>query len=251
MPNGVNSIYVPSTKIQTVYGIGRSTLTRLADNKTVRCVRIGAKGKRLYHFNDVRRFFGDEPVEQTPQKKEKYIYARVSSAKQKPDLDRQIRELQSAYPHHKLITDIGSGIHFKRRGCKALLGRVFKNMVAEVVVLYKDRLCRFGGDLVAQIFAEFGVKLVVHGEENHPEATHELAEDLLAITTVFVARHNGKRSAQNKARRKRKRQQAAEEREPDFHRRRMQHAQTSEKTTQSQDDETSQRQQTSKVVVEA
>ena len=78
-------------------------------------------------------------------------------------------------------------------------------MVQEVVVAHKDRLCRYGAELLEFIFKRFGTKLVVHSHTAggyHENPTREPADDLLAVTTVFVARHNGRRSAENRRKRK-------------------------------------------------
>ncbi|MCW5672896.1 MAG: IS607 family transposase, partial [Hydrogenophaga sp.] len=132
------------------------------------------------------------------------IYARVSSPKQRADLQRQVVALQEAYPQHQLIQDVGSGLNFKRKGLRALLERVNTGMVPQVVVMHRDRLARFATDLLEFVFQQHGTKLVLHcpreaaghGDDGD-DATgyNELAEDLLAVTTVFVASHNGKRSA--------------------------------------------------------
>jgi predicted site-specific integrase-resolvase len=75
------------------------------------------------------------------------------------------------------------------------------------VVTYKDRLCRFGVELVEWIFRKAGTKLLVLSKDTgEQELSKELAEDLLAITTVFVAKNNGLRSAKNKRERKFKEQ---------------------------------------------
>ena len=74
------------------------------------------------------------------QEKTKIIYARVSSNHQKEDLQRQIQDLQTAYPTHKLIRDIGSGLNYKRKGFQRLLEFVHQGTVEEIVVTHKDRL---------------------------------------------------------------------------------------------------------------
>ena len=141
------------------------------------------------------------------EKKARIIYARVSSSHQKKagDLQRQIDDLKQTYPGYEVISDVGSGLNYKRRGFKTILERVNKGLVEEVVVRHKDRLCRYGLELVEWILEKAGTRLVVLSQsaEQTPDATRELADDLLAITTVFVARHNGQRSAENRRRRKR------------------------------------------------
>jgi predicted site-specific integrase-resolvase len=152
----------------------------------------------------VRRAFGDDqPTNQTT-KKVKVCYARVSSEHQQRDLERQITDLQQHFPGNEIVSDIGSGLNWKRRGFTALLERIHAGGVEEVVVTRKDRLCRFGSELVEWIFAKNGTQLVVLGSDVGADSSEagELAEDLLSIVTVFVARHNGLRSAANRKRRR-------------------------------------------------
>lgn len=138
--------------------------------------------------------------------KESIIYARVSSAHQKEagDLQRQIDDMQQAYPSHTVIADVGSGLNFQRKGLQTLLERVHQGMVEEVVVRHKDRLCRYGLELVEWVMEKASTRLVVlcAPDCKQDNSARELADDLLAITTVFVARHNGRRSAENRRRRK-------------------------------------------------
>ena len=127
----------------------------------------------------------------------------VSSQQQRAagDLHRQLDDLKCRYPTYDVITDVGSGLNFRRPGLQRLLERVHSGMVTEVVVRHKDRLCRYGLELVEFLLQKSGTRLVVQSGEP-VSCTQELADDLLAITTVFVARHNGQRSAENRRRRK-------------------------------------------------
>jgi putative resolvase len=65
------------------------------------------------------------------------------------------------YPGHTVVSDVGSGLNFKRKGLLSLLEQSERGLVQEIVVASKDRLCRFGFDLLAWIFERHGVKLVV------------------------------------------------------------------------------------------
>ena len=135
----------------------------------------------------------DIPNNQEKPKKQ-YIYARVSSSKQKADLQRQIATLQEAYPTFDVIEDIGSGINFKRRGIITLLDQVLGGGVSHVVVAHRDRLTRFGFDLFQLLFDRYGVTLTVLSDSDFQEPFTELAKDLLSIVTVFTARYYGSRS---------------------------------------------------------
>ncbi len=125
--------------------------------------------------------------------KQSYIYARVSSAKQRDDLERQVQDLQKAYPGYSLIKDVASGVNFKRKGLQTLLEQVLSGLVTEVVVMYRDRLARVGCDLLEFIFAKVGTKLLVHGanEGDVADDKHDLADDLLAVTRQAIAAHFG------------------------------------------------------------
>jgi putative resolvase len=196
--NAKSSEYQSCGQIQKKYSISAHTLRSWADSGTLQHIRLSAKGKRLYHLKSLEAKFCIAPSKE----KKNFIYARVSSSHQKADLQRQIEYLQSKYPTHSLVKDIASGLNFKRKGLQTILEQVLENNVQQVVVAYKDRLCRYGIELLEFIFKKFGTELVVHGEEICTSEPRELADDLLSITTVFVARHNGRRSQANRRKRK-------------------------------------------------
>ena len=123
----------------------------------------------------------------------KVIYARVSSKKQQGDLDRQVEFLQNKYPKYRVVTDIGSGINFKRRGFKGILEGVFKGTIKEVVVAKRDRFTRFGFDLFEWIFTEHNSQLISDQSDIGKCPENELSEDLMAIITVFSSKYYGRR----------------------------------------------------------
>jgi predicted site-specific integrase-resolvase len=173
-------------------------------------------GVHLYALDDVHKLFhhtaGNDAAPQLQHRRRRISYARVSSDHQKPDLQRQIAFLKQQCPDHELVADIGSGLNWNRPGFTAILDAVLQRRVEEIVVAHKDRLCRFGVELVERICAQCQCTLVVldHGSQNEDEPNSlpsELADDLLSIVTVFVARHNGQRSATNRKRRREKQQQ--------------------------------------------
>ena len=143
------------------------------------------------------------------------IYARVSSAKQKPDLERQKQLLRSKYPSYELYSDVASGINFRRPGLSALLERVIRGGVSEVVAASRDRICRFAYDLVDTVLRLHGTSITIVVLDDAPSGLdssvprersfeQELAEDLLAINTVYIARMQGRRAASYRAERKRR-----------------------------------------------
>jgi len=198
-------MYVSAKTIKNKYDVSSASLRSWANTRKVQAIRTSATGKRLYKLTDITAQLGDQGAETKPEPEKKVVcYARVSSQHQKADLGRQIADLQAACPDCEVISDIASGLNFQRKGFTALLERCHRGDISQVVVTYKDRLCRYGLELVEFILQKAGTKLVVLGQSmsaERPDAARELADDLLAVVTVFVARHNGQRSADNKRKR--------------------------------------------------
>lgn len=130
--------------------------------------------------------------------KKKICYARVSSAKQKDDLERQKDFFRSKFVDYELVCDIGSGINWRRKGLQTILDQSMQGLVEEVVVAHRDRLCRFGFELVEFILRKNKVRLVVLGNENAKSDTQELAEDIMSIIHVYSCKQMGKRRYKNK-----------------------------------------------------
>src|SRR5699024_3971485 len=118
-------------------------------------------------------------------------YCRVSSPKQKDDLERQIENMKtyliSQGKPYQIITDIGSGINYRKKGLDKMSDLVISRKVDKVVILYKDRLLRFGYELLEGLFARFGTVIEVVDNTEKTE-NEELVEDLIQIVTVFSAR---------------------------------------------------------------
>lgn len=128
-------------------------------------------------------------------------YCRVSSRKQKDDLERQVENLRTyLYVQgnpFEIITDIGSGINYTKEGLQELIRRIEANQVEKVVVLYKDRLLRFGFELLETIATIHGCKIEIVDTTRESEQ-QELVEDLVQIITVFSWKLQGKRAHQAK-----------------------------------------------------
>ena len=172
-------MYVKPAEARKHYKVSNDTLRRWAKNG-----RIMFKVTEGKH----RRYFIPDP-----KNSQKIIYARVSSSKQKSNLENQVNFLKKKYPEYTLITDIGSGINFKRKGLWKILEQLFQGDVQEVVVTSSDRLTRFGFDLFKKIFHKFGSQLTVINADKYKSPQEELAEDLLSIVTIFTAKHHGQR----------------------------------------------------------
>lgn len=128
-------------------------------------------------------------------------YCRVSSHKQKDDLERQIENvklyLTAKGQPFEIISDIGSGINYKKKGLQELIKRITQNQVEKIVILYKDRLLRFGFEIIEYIASLYNCEIEVIDNTEKSEQ-QELVEDLVQIITMFSCKLQGKRA--NKAR---------------------------------------------------
>ena len=129
-------------------------------------------------------------------------YARVSSHDQKADLDRQ-QELLEAYCAAKgwrceVIRDLGSGMNYRKRGLNRLLELIMTRQMRRLVLTHKDRLLRFGAELVFTLCEVQGIEIVIIHQGEQPSFEEELAQDVLEIITVFSARLYGSRSHKHK-----------------------------------------------------
>jgi excisionase family DNA binding protein len=178
-----------------ILGVKESTLRKWGDSGKIKCIKTPG-GMRLFDLSSVN------PALKTDRKNINILYSRVSSAKQKDDLERQKlflrNNLPDQYSREKFdhVSDIGSGINFKRPGLLQVLGLVKEGKVSTLVVASRDRLARFGFELIEWLCSEFGTKiLVLDSEDTTPES--ELSKDLMAIVQVYCCRWNGKRRYSN------------------------------------------------------
>ena len=168
-------------------------------------------GKRLYNVNKFlhRSKFSekklddseDNEIDELDDSDEKLniIYARVSSLSQKDDLQNQILELKNAYPKYKLIKDIGSGVNLNRKGLRKIIELAIAGKVNKLVIAHKDRLTRFGYELIEDLIKDYSEgKIIVLNENDTLEPEEELVKDVLTIMNVFVARMNGLRKYKKK-----------------------------------------------------
>src|SRR3989338_3189268 len=121
-------------------------------------------------------------------------YVRVSSLSQVDDLERQKRYIKDKYPEHLIIQDIGSGVNLNKKGIRKIIRLGIEGKINEVVVAYKDRLTRFGYELIEDIIKEYSKgKVIVINKIDKLEPETELVYDVLQIMNVFVAKMNGLR----------------------------------------------------------
>ena len=156
--------------------------------------RKTAGGTRYYATSDLLSLnTSDSPT---------VCYARVSSHDQKEDLERQQVMLETYCSakgwRAETIKDFGSGMNYQKKGIKRLLEMILRKQIKRLVLTHKDRLLRFGSELVFALCSIQGIEIVIIHKGEQPFFEEELAKDILEIITVFSARLYGSRSHKNK-----------------------------------------------------
>lgn len=176
-------------------GVSIQTLRNWDKEGKLKPTYVTENGYRYYSEDLLNKFRNIKNVNKI--KKKNILYARVSTKSQKDDLDRQVDNLkQYAYSKgysFEIITDIGSGINYKKEGLLKMINLVECGEVDRIIVLYKDRLIRFGYDLIEHICKLNDTKIEIV-DNSTISKEQELTEDLVQIITAFANRLYGARS---------------------------------------------------------
>jgi len=189
-------------------GVCTKTIRRWDAQGFIHCLRTPGNHRRI-SLSEVNRLLGlfHREVLKQPDKKHCAVYARVSGHRQKTDgdLDRQLKVLTTHCRKHfktrpLVFTDIGSGLNMKRRGLRRLLRLAQKGSIDTLFITHRDRLTRFGVDLLQRILQDYGVRLVILLETEDMTPQEELVTDMIAIIASFSGRVYGLRAAALRAR---------------------------------------------------
>lgn len=180
-------------------GVSTDTLRRWDKSGKLVADRTVA-GHRRYDLDQLLRI---QNKKQLPSARITICYARVSTSEQKADLQRQVNLLQSFCEakgwQPQVIQDLGSGLNYNKRGLRELIKLVLAGSVERIVVFHKDRLLRFGAEIIFQICEAFNTQVIIITRNDEKIAfEEELAQDVLEIITVFSAKLYGSRSKKNK-----------------------------------------------------
>ena len=190
--------YYSSKKVTEILGVTAQTLRNWDKEGKLKPSYVKSNGYRYYSEDSILSY-----TQERKTKKNLNVigYARVSSKKQSDDLERQVNNLKtyldSKYSEYEIITDIGSGINYTKPGLKKLIEKINRKEVDLIVVLYKDRLLRFGFELV-EYFAELNNVKIEVLDKIDKNQDQELVEDLVQIITVFSCKIQGKRKTKTK-----------------------------------------------------
>jgi predicted site-specific integrase-resolvase len=203
--------FVGGKEASKIIGVHQRTLYLWDEKKLIETIRTPG-GKRLYN---VEKYIKEQECEKENKKnndvcekldeldkiegKLNICYVRVSSNSQKDDLERQKEQMIKKYPNHKVIEDIGSGLNLNKRGIKKIITLAIDGKINELVVAYRDRLTRFGFELIEELIKKYSngnIKILNEKEQIEPE--EELVKDVMSIMNVYVAKMNGLRKYNKK-----------------------------------------------------
>jgi len=203
----MNKHFVGSKKACEILGVHFMSLKKWEEDNSIEIVKTPG-GKNLYN---IEKYINDNIIPIKGEKKEELVqhineepirrkicYCRVSTNSQKNDLTRQIEYMTNKYPEYELIKDISSGLNFKRPGLNKIIEYAIQGEIETLVIAYRDRLCRFGFELIEHIIKIYSKGTIEILNEEHLSPEEELTHDLVSIINVFSARINGLRKYKKK-----------------------------------------------------
>lgn len=184
-------------KVAQMFGVTPQTIRNWVKQGIFHVQRT-AGGHRRFSLEEVHKVMGIEECEKVT-----VTYTRVSSHDQKDDLVRQTEELkkyceEQRFANVQAIEDLGSGINYKKKGLQKLIRDVMMGKVNRIVLTYKDRLVRFGIEILEQVCRLKNVELVVLHNDAGEDLEARLVEDVLAILIVYSGELYGRRSHQKR-----------------------------------------------------
>jgi predicted site-specific integrase-resolvase len=185
-------------KVANILGVSKQTLRRWEKEGRIQSSRTH-KNHRRYDISEIQGLQLRGPANN---QKKTIGYARVSSHDQKRDLERQANLLESYLAKngwtYEIIQDLGSGLNYNKKGLKKLIKLICSNDIDRLVITHKDRLLRFGSEIIFSLCEHFGIEIIIMNASKELTFEDELVQDVLEIITVFSARLYGARSRKNK-----------------------------------------------------
>ena len=180
-----------SAKVLKILHITRQTLVQYVKRKEIRVVLL-PNGMYDYNDDDVYRKAG------LASERMNVVYARVSTAKQKADLENQVEVLvnfcnKNGVKVNKTYKDVASGMNFDRKQFKVLLNEILDFKVGKLYITYKDRLSRISFDMFKRLFSEFGCEVIVINDTDEKTDETEIFEEIISMLHCFSMRMYSRR----------------------------------------------------------
>ena len=184
--------YYSIREFSKILGVTAQTLRNWDTNGKLHPHHTSSNGYRYYSREQLNQVLNIKP------NIDKMVigYCRVSNNKQKEDLEKQIENmklyLNAQGKPYEIVSDIGSGINYKKKGLQDLIKRISQNQVEKVVVMHRDRLTPFGFELIEYVASlhHCDIEIIDNTEKTEQE---ELVEDLVQIIATFSCKSQNKR----------------------------------------------------------
>jgi len=194
----MNKTYLSINQAANYIGVSLSTLYRWHKSGKLLPDLFTLGGHRRYSILNLDKIFKKD------EKSTKVLcYARVSTHSQKNDLITQIKVLNQycdthQFKNYKMISDLGSGLNYNKKGLNLLIENVVSGKIAKIIITHKDRLLRFGYELIVKLCSLFKTELIIINNKENLTYEQQFCSDICEIMTVFSSRLYGKRSHKNK-----------------------------------------------------
>ena len=187
-------------EVKEILGITYVTLNRYINQKKIRYTKINSN-HYIYNDEDVYKLIG---IKKEKHNRINVSYARVSNQPRNNDLKEQSHRIYEFSILNNIVIakqfeDIKSGMSFDRKNFNEMIKLIIEGKIECVVVENKDRLCRFGFELLAEIFKYFGTKIIViNNNIQNKSYEQELTDDLISIIHYFSMKSYSNRRKLNK-----------------------------------------------------
>lgn len=194
--------YYTTAEVLNIFKIDSQTLYRWRKSGKIKSVHISSR-KIMYEKESVNKLLGIKPIEEK-NKRKNVLYCRVSSTKQKDDLEKQKQILSdfcnaNGYIIDEIYSEIASGMNEDRIEFNKLIDSVINEEIENIYITNKDRLTRFGYKYFENLFDKFGTKIIVlNNTINQESFEQELSSDLISIIHHFSMKMYSNRRKQLK-----------------------------------------------------
>ena len=190
----MNDRFVKIGEAAKLVGVNPQTLRRWEEGGIIQPAKRTPKGTRLYSLQEL---LGINDLSYPT-----IAYARVLSSDQKEDLERQHAVLEAFCNKNgwqtEIIRDLGSGMNYNKQGLRRLLELMVRGQMSRLVITHKDRLLRFGAEIIFRLCELKGIEVVIINKGEQPSFEEELTRDVMETMTVFCAKLYGRRSHKSK-----------------------------------------------------
>ena len=177
------SNYISIGDASVLSGLCLQTLRKLADNKKISSYKTDS-GQRKFSKTDILQMCSNGLNNEILEKKKNYIYTRINSKETNYDINKQLEYIKlqkKEYNSYIIISDIDTGVEFKREGLSVILDSCLNRTVGEIVIAHCDRLSIFGYDLIESIIKKSGGIIINLNNNNYKGSSIEISEELLYV----------------------------------------------------------------------